>query len=74
MLRFEAFLPDGFDTVAEVVENVAALNTASSRKESADNSGDVTADVELLWVFDTNAFHTETKTTNTWKDNGLTFT
>ena len=58
-LRFKARLPYGFDTLAEVVEDVAALDTATGREETADDSGDVAADVECLRVIHPDALYTK---------------
>ena len=55
-------MPDSLHTVAEVVEDVAALNAAACGKEAADNTGDVLADVERLRVIDTDTLHTEAET------------
>ena len=73
MLRFEAFLPDGFDTVAEVVEDVAALDAAAGRKEATDDASDVAADVEVFGIFDTDALYSETEAADARKNDGLTF-
>jgi len=56
-LRLKACLPDGFDTFAEVVEDMTALDAATSREETTDNAGDVTADVECLRIIHTDAFY-----------------
>ena len=42
-LRLKARLPDGFDTFAEVVEDMATLDAATSREETTDDTGDTTA-------------------------------
>ena len=60
---FEASLPDGLDTLAEVVEDVAVLgpftdvDAATCWKETTDDAGDVTADVECLRIIHTDAFY-----------------
>jgi hypothetical protein len=52
-LRFGTFVPDGLDTVAEVVENVATLDATAGGQEAADDARDVAADVKGLGVVDT---------------------
>jgi hypothetical protein len=56
-LRLKACLPDGFDTFAEVVEDMTALDAATSREETTDDACDVTADVECLRIIHTDAFY-----------------
>ena len=51
-LRFETCLPDGLDTIAEVVEDVTALNATACGEETADITSDVTTDVECLRVIE----------------------
>jgi hypothetical protein len=70
-LRLKARLPDGFDAFAEVVEDMAALDTATGRQETADDAGDVTADVERLRIINPDTFYTKTETSYTWKDYSL---
>ena len=70
--RFEAFLPDGLDSVAEVVEDVAALDATACGEEAADDAGDVTADVELLRIIDTYTLYAKTETTDSVEHYGLT--
>ena len=64
-------MPDGLDTFAEVVKNMAALNTATGGKEAADDAGDVTADVEILGIIDTDALHTKAETSDAGQYHGL---
>ena len=66
-LRLKACLPYGFYSFAEVVEDMTALNAATSREETTDNAGDVTADVECLRIVHTDALYPKTETTDTWK-------
>jgi hypothetical protein len=70
-LRLKARLPDGFDTFAEVVEDMATLDATTGREETTDDAGDMTTDVESLGIIHTNALHTKTETSYTWKDNSL---
>ena len=60
-------LPDGLYAIAEVVEDVAALNAAAGREEATDNAGDVTADVEHFRIVHADAFHAEAEAANAWK-------
>ena len=71
-LWFEACLPDGLYSFAEVVKNMTTLNTAACWQEFADDTGDVITDVEGLWIIHANTFHTEAETTNARKDHRLT--
>ena len=71
--RFETRLPDGLDTLAEVIEDMAPLDTASSRQEAAHDARDVTTDVERLRIIDTDALYPKTETSDAWKNDGLTF-
>ena len=66
-------MPDGLDTFAKVVKNMAALNTAAGGKEAADDAGDVMADVEFLWVVYADAFHTKTEASDAGKHHGVAF-
>ena len=70
-LRFKARLPDGFDTIAEVVEDMATLDAATGREETTDDAGDMTTDVECLGIIHTDALHAKTETSYTWKDYSL---
>ena len=70
-LRLEAFLPDGVHTVAEVVEDVAAVDAAAGGEETADDAGDVVTDVEVFRVVHANAFHAKAEAADTGKDDGL---
>jgi hypothetical protein len=70
-LWLEAFLPDGFDAVAEVVEDVTAGDAATCREEAADNAGDVVADVELLRIIDTYTLHAKTETADARENHRL---
>ena len=72
-LWLETFLPDGLDTIAEVVEDMAALDTTASREEAANDSGDVLSDVERLGIIHTDALHTEIETSDARKYHRLTF-
>lgn len=71
-LRLEALVPDGLHTVAEVVDDMAVLGAAASvdtmagRQEAADDTGDVTADVELLRIVHADTFYTEAETADAW--------
>lgn len=64
---FEAFLPHGFYTIADVIEDVTPLNTMAGRQKSADNPGDMAADIECLGIVDADALHTKTETANAWE-------
>ena len=72
ILRLEAFLPDGLDALAEIIEDTAVLHAAAGREEAADDTSDMTSKVEILRVFNTNTLHTKTETANTRKDDRLT--
>ena len=72
-LWFEAFLPDDLDAVAEIVEDVAALDAAPCGQETADDTGDVTRDVKVLGIVDTDTLHAKAETADAWKDDRLTF-
>jgi len=65
------FLPDGLDAVAEVVEDVAALDVATGGEEAADDAGDVVTDVECLGGINTDTLHTKAETADARKDDGL---
>lgn len=71
VLWFEAVLPDGFDAVADIVEDVTALDATAWGEETADDAGDVATDVELLRVVDTGALHTKAETADAWEDHRL---
>ena len=71
--RLEAFLPDSFDTVAEVVEDMASLDATASGEEAANDTSDVAGDVEILGIVDTNALHPKAETAYAWKNDGLSF-
>ena len=66
-LRLEAFLPDGLDVLAEVIDDVAAYGATAGGEEAADDASDVAADVELLRIIDALAFHTQTETADAWQ-------
>ena len=71
--RLEACLPDGLDTLAEVIEDVASLDTTTSRQEATHDARDVTTDVERLRIINTDALYPKTETSDAWKNNGQTF-
>ena len=50
---------------------MATLDAATGRQETADDAGDVTADVERLRIINPDTFYTKTETSYTWKDNSL---
>ena len=66
-------MPDNLHTLAEVIEDVTALNTTTSGKEAADDTGDVATDIEVLWVIDTDTLYTQAETTDAWKNYSLSF-
>lgn len=72
-LWLEPLLPDGLDSIAEVVENMAALDTTASGEETANDAGDVLSDVEGFRIIHTDTLHTETETTDAGKYHRLTF-
>ena len=47
------------------------LNAASGWEETADNAGEVMADIEILWIIYTYTLYTKTETTDTRQDNCL---
>ena len=71
--RLETFLPDGFDAVAEIVEDMATLDATACREEATDNTSDVAGDVEILGIVDANALHSKAETAYAWKNDGLSF-
>ena len=62
--RLEACLPDGLDTLAEVIEDVASLDTTTSRQEATHDARDVTTDVERLRIINTDALYPKTETSD----------
>ena len=64
-------MPDGLDTFAEVVENMAALDATASGEEAADDAGNMAANIEILGIIDTDALHTQAEATNARQHNGL---
>ena len=72
-LRLEAFLPDGLHTVAEVIEDMTSLDAAASGEEAADDTSDVSRDIELLRIIDTYTFHAKAESADAWEDNRLPF-
>ena len=71
---FEAFVPDDLHALAEFIEDVSALDAAAGGKEATDDASDVVADIECLWVVDTDTFHTEAETTDTGEHHSLALT
>ena len=67
-------MPDDLHTLAEIIEDVAALNTTASGKETADDAGDVTTDIEVLWVVDTDTLYTQAESSDARKDDRLSLT
>ena len=67
-------MPDNLHTLAEVIEDVTALNTTTSGKEAADDASDVATDIEVLRVIDTDTLYTQAETTDTRQDYRLSFT
>ncbi len=65
-------MPDGLDAITEVIEDMAALDATASREETADNAGDVLADVECLGIIHTDALYTQTETADTREHDSLT--
>ena len=74
LLRLEAYLPDGFHTLAEVVEDMTALTAASSGKEIGYKSRDVMADIEIFRIIDTDTLNMQTETANARENNSLAIT
>lgn len=71
-LRLKPRLPYGFDTLAEIIEDMASLNTATGREETADDACDVAADVECLRVIHPDALYTKTETADAKENDRLT--
>ena len=77
-LRLKASLPDGLDTLAEVVEDVAVLgpftdiDAATCWEETTDDSLDMSSYIELFGFFYTNALNTQAKATDAFDDHRLT--
>ena len=67
-------MPDDLHTLAEIIEDVAALNTTASGKETADDAGDVAADIEVLGVIDTETLYTQAESSDARKDDRLSLT
>lgn len=72
-LRLEACLPYGLYALAEIVEDVAALNTATGWQETTNDAGDVAADIEFLRVIHTDAFYTQAEATYARQNNRFSF-
>ena len=72
ILWFGTFLPDGFDTFAEVVEDMTAWDATAGREETTDDAGDVAADVECLRIIYPDAFHPKAEAADTWEYDCLT--
>ena len=68
-----AFLPRDLHTIAEVIEDMAILDAAAGREETADDAGDVTPDVELVRIIHADALHAKAESANAWEDNCLSF-
>ncbi len=66
-------MPDGLDTVTEVVENVATLNATTGGEEAANDTGDMVADVECLRIVHADALYTKTETTYAREHHRLAF-
>jgi hypothetical protein len=66
-LRLKARLPDGFDAFAEVVEDMAALDTATGWEETADDAGDVASDVEFLRIIHPDTLYPKAETADSWE-------
>ena len=64
-------MPDGFDTIAEVVEDVAALDAAAGWQETTDEAGDMAAEIEFFRIVDADTLHMKTETTDARQDNRL---
>ena len=58
-------------TVAEVVENAAALGATPGRQETADDAGDVLLNVELPGFIHASALHTQAETPDAWEHDGM---
>ena len=69
--RLKALLPHGFDAVADIVEDMAALGAAAGREETTDDAGNMAADVKLLRVVNADALHAKTEPADTRKDDRL---
>lgn len=67
-------MPDDLHTLAEIIEDVAVLNTTASGKETADDAGDVAADIEVLGVIDTDTLYTQAESSDARKDDRLSLT
>ena len=72
-LWLEAFLPDGLDAVAEIVEDTPARDAAPCRQETTDDTGDVTRNVKVLGIIDTDTLYAKAEAADTRKDDRLTF-
>ena len=72
-LRFETFLPDSLHTIAEVIQDMTALNTTTCGQETTDNASDMSADVKRFGIIDTDALNTQAETSDAREDDCLTF-
>jgi hypothetical protein len=65
-------MPDDLHTLAEIIEDVAALNTTASGKETADDAGDVATDVEFLRIIHPDTLYPKAETADSWEYDRLT--
>ena len=68
VLRFETFLPDGFHTIAEIIENATTLNATTGGEETTDDTGNMSSDIELLRILYSYTFYTKAETANARKN------
>ena len=66
-LRLKARLPDGFDALAEVVEDMATLDAATGWEKTADDAGDVASDVEFLRIIHPDTLYPKAETADSWE-------
>ena len=52
---------------------MSALDAAACGQETADDTGDVTRDVKVLGIVDTDTLHAKAEAADAWKDDRLTF-
>ena len=70
--RFEAFLPNGLDALAEIINDMVTLGATAGRQETTDDAGDVMPDVECLRTVHTDALYTQAETADAWEHHRLT--
>ena len=68
----ETVLPDSLYAVTEVVEDSASGDAAAGGEEAADDAGDVTTDVEVLGIVDTDTLYAKAEPADAGEHDGMT--